>query len=251
MNKKTLFLNLIALIIFAITLSCEKNSEEHFDTVKGWSGLTDPDGNTYDTIKIGKQIWFVENLKTTKYNDGTEISYLPDDEEWQLSTKGAYCWYENKRNLENGALYNWYAIQNDKLCPDGWRVPSQDDWIQLKDYLANNKFNYDGSIGDAHMEYNKIGKSVASKISWEDSNNEGSPGYNQNDNNSSGFNAIPAGQRYDFTYNNINQFASFWSNTKHGGKHAFTASVFYSRTGLALNSASHLHFGHSVRLIKK
>ncbi|MCU4176449.1 FISUMP domain-containing protein [Carboxylicivirga sp. N1Y90] len=99
----------------------------------------DGDGNYYTTVKIDEQLWFGENLKTTKYNDGTDIPLVTDNSEWSgLSTPG-YCWYNNDElNYKDpyGALYNWHTVDTDKLCPDEWYVPTENDWDVLTNYLG-------------------------------------------------------------------------------------------------------------------
>jgi uncharacterized protein (TIGR02145 family) len=100
--------------------------------------VTDIDGNVYNTVTIGDQVWMAENLKTTKLNDGTSISNAIDNIAWaSLSTPG-YCWFINNRATYEiyGALYNWYAVYTDKLCPTGWHVPSNSEWTTLTDHLG-------------------------------------------------------------------------------------------------------------------
>jgi uncharacterized protein (TIGR02145 family) len=91
--------------------------------------IRDIDGNDYKTVKIGTMTWMSENLKTTKFNDGTVIPMITDDKIWQEFTP-AYCWYNNDE-MQNkdkyGALYNWYAVNTNKLCPVGWHVPSNEE----------------------------------------------------------------------------------------------------------------------------
>jgi len=103
--------------------------------------VTDIDGNVYRTVQIGNQVWMAENLKTTKYPDGTSISYPgADNTAWQNNTTGAYAWYNNDISWKDsyGALYNWHAVNSDKgLCPPGWHVPSDAEWTQLVDYVVS------------------------------------------------------------------------------------------------------------------
>jgi uncharacterized protein (TIGR02145 family) len=101
--------------------------------------LTDIDGNVYSTVTIGTQTWMAENLKTTKYNDDTAVPNVTDETEWANLTTGAYCWYDNNASAYKatyGALYNWYAINTGKLCPTGWHVPSDAEWLTLENYLG-------------------------------------------------------------------------------------------------------------------
>jgi len=100
------------------------------------SSVTDIEGNVYRTVKIGNQWWMAENLKTTKFNDGTTIPEVMENSEW-LSVSAdhlpAFSWYDN--NSENkdiyGGLYNWTAAGNDKLCPTGWHIPDSHEYLEL------------------------------------------------------------------------------------------------------------------------
>ncbi len=156
-------------------------SYEFRTEITGVTGtLEDIDGNVYNTIGIGHQMWMAENLKTTKYNDGTDIINITDNEEWantytlQIKTP-AYCWYEN--DYENygkiyGALYNHYAVETEKLCPAGWHVPSHEEWEILINYLGGEDAATDKIKA---TEYWTVPNSTAT--------------------NSSGFTALPGGGR--------------------------------------------------------
>ena len=122
--------------------SCEKGTNIEIEI--------DIDGNSYKTIRIGDQLWMVENIKTTKYNDGTSIPNVTDDSEWENMNSDAYCWYDNNASLYKstyGALYNWYAVDTKKLCPIGWHIPSHAEWNTLVDYLGGEiKGNWNYSL---------------------------------------------------------------------------------------------------------
>jgi len=100
--------------------------------------LSDMDNNTYNTTTIGSQVWMTENLKTTKFNDGTAIPLVRDVMAWSELGTPAYCWYENDSLLygSNGALYNWHTVNTGKLCPTGWHVPGNQEWDALVNYLG-------------------------------------------------------------------------------------------------------------------
>ena len=104
--------------LFIVTLFCIGLTGLQAQTVK------DIDGNVYKTVTIGKQVWMMENLKTTKYNDGKTIPLVTDNTAWTDLTASEYCWYNN--DIANkkvyGALYNWYTVNTNKLCPKGWHV---------------------------------------------------------------------------------------------------------------------------------
>jgi uncharacterized protein (TIGR02145 family) len=98
------------------------------------------DGKTYKTVTIGTQMWMAENLKATKYNDGTPIPLAKIDPEWPSNRASGYCWYDNdEAKYKNiyGALYNQFTVSSDKLCPIGWSVPGNEDWKILEEFLYN------------------------------------------------------------------------------------------------------------------
>lgn len=120
----------IGCIIIVALLPCVANAQ-----------VADIEGNTYKTVQIGSQLWMAENLKTTKYSNGTEIP-LVTGQEWYTMTSQGYCWYNNDyKNFGKiyGALYNWAAIETGNLCPTGWHVPTDNDWNTLCKYLGGEK----------------------------------------------------------------------------------------------------------------
>jgi uncharacterized protein (TIGR02145 family) len=151
----------------------------------GMTGLqaqvTDIDGNVYKTIKVGTQTWIKENLKTTKYSDGTAIPNVKDNAVWTQLYTGAYCWYNNDaatNKVVYGALYNWYAVSatsngGKNVCPTGWHVPSDAEWTALENYLIANDYNYDGTTNGDRSTNNKIAKSLAATIKWNSFNRIG------------------------------------------------------------------------------
>ena len=102
------------------------------------STVTDVEGKVYNTVNLGSQVWLMENLATTKYNDGTPIPMVPDQTQWNNLPTPGYCWFNNDRTTYsvNGALYNWHAVNTGKLCPTGWHVPADDEWTTLTTYLG-------------------------------------------------------------------------------------------------------------------
>ena len=109
-------------------------------------GVKDINGNNYKTVYIGTQEWMGENLKVSKYSDGTVIPNITDITKWGMLSKGAWVYYNNdaSKNTKYGKLYNWYAVSkttnsNKNLCPTGWHVPSDSEWTVLIDYLGGKK----------------------------------------------------------------------------------------------------------------
>ena len=102
--------------------------------------IMDADRNIYTSVKIGNQVWMKENLRTSKYSDGSPIFNITDNHDWtRYHWKiGAWCNYDNDSQNDSiyGKLYNWEAVKTDKLCPTGWHVPTDSEWFVLKVYLA-------------------------------------------------------------------------------------------------------------------
>jgi len=115
------------------------NVSAGFNPVITYGIVSDIDGNFYKTTQLGTQLWMAENLKTIKFNDGTPIPNVTDNANWESLLTPGYCWYNNDEATYKGtygALYNWYAVKTDKLCPAGWHVPSNDEWNKLITYLG-------------------------------------------------------------------------------------------------------------------
>ena len=116
------------LISSLLLVSCEKES----------CLPTDGDGNEYDTIVIGSQVWLAEDLKTTKYNNGVSIPLVTDNTQWSSMSSAAFCWYDNIANDKGnyGALYNQWAVNVTFLCPAGYHVPDDEEWNILINHLG-------------------------------------------------------------------------------------------------------------------
>jgi uncharacterized protein (TIGR02145 family) len=214
--------------------------------------ISDIDDNIYKTVTIGTQTWMAENLKVTRYNDGASIPNTTDILEWSESTTGAYCSYKNSTNSDTiaiyGLLYNWYAVNTGKLAPEGWHVPSNDDWIVLVDYLMANGYNYDGTTSG-----NKLAKAFGSAEGWVGTSVDGTIGNNKysEKQNKSGFTALPSRYRdsggefgfesYDYVY--------WWTSTKYFSTLAYGWNVYGYRTSV-LNSYFGMGSGFSVRCVK-
>ena len=114
--------------------------EVSFKTEESGIGtVTDIDGNIYHTVIIGSQVWMLENLRTTKYRNGDTITNITDKTAWGNISYGGYGWYNNDITNEEtyGALYNWGAVADTRnLAPEGWHVPSADEWNELIDFLG-------------------------------------------------------------------------------------------------------------------
>ena len=190
--------------------------------------VTDYDNNIYNVINIGTQVWMAENLKTTKFNDGTAIPNITDNTAWAALTTGAYCDYNNtpSNSTISGRLYNWYAVDNNtatkvasnggkNVCPTGWHVPSDEEWTTLTDFLTNNGYGYQGSGDD-------IGKSLASTSGWIPDPTAGNVGNDQTSNNRSSFTALPVGGRYTVgAFNLSGVYGNWWNSSEYSTTQAF------------------------------
>jgi uncharacterized protein (TIGR02145 family) len=202
------------------------------NTLDAGGKIIDYDGNSYNIVKIGTQIWMAENLKTTTYNDGTAIALITDNTAWQNLTTGAYCWYNNDETTYKdtyGALYNWHAVNVGNLCPTGWHVPSDEEWMTLTSYLggqivAGGKLK---EIGTTHWLTPNTGAT-----------------------NETGFTSLPGGYRSnDGTFDNIGNYGYWWSATEFNSNSAWFQFMFYDDS-YADSSDNLKALGISVRCVK-
>ncbi len=242
-----LFIYIFITIVGTIFTACDKTDDPGGETPSAGT-VKDADGNVYSTVKIGTQVWTVENLKTTKYNDGTSIPNVTDNDEWANLITGAYCNYDNlESNVKTyGRLYNWYAVETGKLATKGWHVPTHDEWTILENYLIANGYNYDDP-----NDKTKIAKSLCGRTNFELSDDEGTPGYQPENNNSTGFTALPGGYRFydDGEFDGIGEIGYWWSSTEDDEGGAFMRSLGYV-WGHMGRSDSERGYGFSVRLVK-
>lgn len=198
------------------------------------STVTDIDGNIYHTVTIGTQVWMVENLKTTRYNDGTVIPLVTDTTTWKNLTTPGYCWFNNDLTTYKntyGAMYNWFAVNTGKLAPTGWHIPTDAEWTTLTAYL--------GGVSVAGGKLKEAGTSH-----WSSPNTGAT--------NESGFTGLPGGWRNlsPTLYYSIGYDATWWSSTAGSSANsAWCRDMTYSDGNLT--SASYdVNYGFSVRCIK-
>jgi len=188
-------------------------------------------------VKIGNQIWMKENLRTTKYNNNTDIPLVTEDSTWDDLTSPGYSWYNNdKATYANpyGALYNWFVVEMGNLCPVGWHVPSDDEWTELTNYLASN--GHSGNEGTVLKTNN----------SW-DHNGNGTDDY--------GFAALPGGIRstdfdiFNYTFNNIGFGGHWWTSSEDESTDAWGRNMYWSYITVERGDYSR-RAGRSIRCIK-
>jgi uncharacterized protein (TIGR02145 family) len=239
---------------------------ENFDTsgvqiemCKEAAVVIDIDGNEYQAVTIGNQIWTIENVRTTTYTDGDEIPVVDDNEQWASATTGACSAVAHSADGDStelfGLFYNWHAVSTGKLAPQGWHVATDEEWDTLRSYLISNGYNWDGTTSDhpiyqTRPEFNKSGKSIASRLHWKESTIEGTIGNECRTNNRTGFNALPGGYRdTDGTYRLTGVYTVFWTSTIHDSLQALCRDISHERAGIYRGSAQ-MNFGAMVRLVK-
>jgi uncharacterized protein (TIGR02145 family) len=221
-----------SVIGFSLVLSSNKGNNDKNNPV------TDIDGNKYNTVTIGTQVWMVENLKVTKYRNGDPIPNITDNNSWHELTSDAYCNYDNDSVNASayGRLYNWYAVNDSrKIAPKGWHVPSDKEWAVLGAFLGGNK------IAGGKMK-------EQGTMHWISPNPVAG--------SSCGFKGLPGGIRtsYDdhhgiFAY--IGQIGAFWSSTNRSESEAWMR--FLTNYDNVLSSGelpTYKFFGYSVRCVK-
>jgi uncharacterized protein (TIGR02145 family) len=193
--------------------------------------VTDVEGNSYNVVVIGDQIWMKENLKVTKLNDGTSITTNLTNSEWSNTTAPAYCWPNNSSGYkdEYGGLYNWFTINTGKLCPDGWHIPNDNEWSTL--------IMYAGGTQTGGYKLKETGATH-----W------GS--YNTGATNETGFTALPAGDRHsDGYFFGPGGMGLWWSSNEFNNSNGMMVYV-YSDNPVINHAVNYKPSGISVRCIK-
>ena len=211
--------------------------------------VIDIDGNIYQTVNFGNQVWMKENLKTTTYSDSTPIPNVTDEAEWTTLTSGAYVWYENdEKSNKNiyGALYNWYTVETNKLCPIGWHVPTDEEWNTLEIYFGM-------SQNDAYKtSYRATGKGGKLKAAGTVQGGDGlwhTP--NEDATNESGFSALPGGFSYfndGFSYG-LGSYGFWWSSSDASSTDAWYRLLYYY-SGFVSRNTYNKKYGFSVRCVR-
>jgi uncharacterized protein (TIGR02145 family) len=195
------------------------------------SNPVDVDGNVYNTVTIGTQVWMKENLKVSKYRNGDLIPTNLTDAAWNSATTGACAIYNNDaaNNTTYGKLYNWFAVVDSRnLCPVGWHVPTNAEWTTLEIYLG----------GTAVAG----GKLKSTSTLWTSPNTGAT--------NESGFSGLPGGGRYDDgTYLSIGNYGTWWSSTENSATNAWYRGLNYFN-GFSYPYDLNKRSGFSVRCLR-
>jgi uncharacterized protein (TIGR02145 family) len=214
------------------------SEEISFTTHEG--EISDINGNIYQIKTIGNQVWTIENLKASSFNDGTIIPTVQENLGWSSTTTSAFCTYDNDIYAK---LYNYYAVADSrKLCPAGWHVPSDDEWKILEIYLGMTQTQADNNGLRGTDEGGKLKQPGCPDNGWSCQNIGAT--------NSSGFSAIGGGYRYDTgIFSGQGTSASFWSNSEYGVSTAWSRSLSNNNTQVGRMNINK-GFGFSIRCIK-
>ena len=207
----------------------------------------DIDGNGYDTVVIGTQVWLKQNLRTTHYRNGDSLENETNGSKWTNKTVGIYCYYNNLTSGADtfGCLYNHYAVQDSRnICPEGWHIPSIAEWDSLVSFLENNNYGFNGGGED-------IAKSLATSYGWVSENTtSGTVGHYQELNNLSGFSAPPSGQRVGFgVFGEKGKRSVYWSSNLYYTYAAYYVSLNYNYSYVSKNTTQFFS-GFCIRCIK-
>jgi len=251
-NRYLIFQFIFIEMVLIMISGCKKDNTADDSKDKKtitYGSMSDLDGNTYKTLTLGTQTWMAEDLRTTKFNDGTAIPNVTSANLWDSLTTAAFCTYNNTLNTDTintcGRLYNWYAVNSGKLCPSGWHIPDDQEWKTLENYLIANKFSYDSLTTD-----NMIGKSMASTTGWLTSLNYASIGNDESVNNRSGLTCVPAGARLGgANFGDFGVVNYLWSSSEANALWANCRYLAYDNNSLG-TFTSYKFFGFSVRCVK-
>ena len=210
--------------MFVVAVACHHEPEKPEPTPNPQDGdiiknaATDYDGNVYDAVRIGQQIWLTENMRTTHTPDGKflPVSDMQDGKVPSRSYPGG-----DSSNVEiYGYLYNWPGIMNGELasesnpsgvqgiCPQGWHIPSDAEFTQLTDYVSSQSQFW-------CSDSSTIAKALCATREWGRNDVHCAAGYRISTNNATGFGALPGGSRFFNTYHPIGMLSYFWTTTEY------------------------------------
>ena len=229
-------------VILTVTNSSGTNTETKTDYITVSVGVTDIDGNVYNALTIGTQVWMTENLKVTKYPNGNAIPLVTDNTTWgnlgNANTDDAYCYYDNLNiNRDTyGALYTYAAAKD--ACPTGWHLPTDDEWKTLEKHHGMSQIDVD-YIGFRGVG---IGTKLKAENGWNDSGN-GTDDY--------GFDGLPGGRRKAGVFSMVGDHSTWWSSTedKDISSAAYYRGLHYSHNNVA-RGFYYKSSGYSVRCVR-
>ena len=226
-------------IVASAITSHSCSSENVHNPSVGYGTMTDQENNTYLTTRIGAQTWMAENLKASTYRNGDPIPNVTDRSQWQSLESGAYCYYNNESSNDcpYGKLYNWYVVNDTRnICPNGWHVPTESDWVILENYLGG--LLSGGKLRSTGTQY------------WLSSNSGAT--------NESGYSGLPGGYRVNagspsnpsLDFFNLGYNGIWWSSTAVGLYNAKSRGVANNNSDVLFDGGGFKNTGYSIRCIK-
>ena len=231
--KKILFFLVLSSLL---CISCHNRSGETAEVIK--NAVTDVDGNRYDAVKIGNQVWMASNLKTTHYPNGDTI-HLPSPELSELHDDVRVPPAGNMDNVEvYGYLYSYSAAT--RACPEGWHPPDGKEWYDMEQAIINNEKYLEKST--------TVAKALASEEHWNQVSDFGGAGFQPSTNNSTGFSALPAS--YIGSVNPIGDLAAFWTTEITASGRVISRFISAHESSLKVGSQIPSEDALSVRCVK-
>jgi uncharacterized protein (TIGR02145 family) len=238
-RNKNLFVFALFAVVVVFFTNCKK--KETKQEIQETGTVTDVQGNTYNTVKIGNQWWMAENLKVRRYNDSTAIEqiFLDNLQNWGDKKTGVYCAVD----VRHGQHYNWYALSSNKLAPKGWHIPSDEEWKTLEKELGMEPEEADKSAWRGKSECEKL--IVLASAGWPSGPLAAVYGTNE-----SGFAALPGGC---LTYNGIrgdlSRSAYFWTASQNDSSTAWYRNLTVEQNKI-FRHFTYKNYGFSVRCVK-
>ena len=220
-----------------MVVESEKNrwysSSESFTTDAAPTYMYDIENNKYPTVFINGQEWMAEGLRTSKYNDGTSILLIENLHNWPQESTGVYANYNNTpaRSVRAGAFYNFQAVNSGKLCPQGWRVPTAQDFNNLSDHLGGN------AVAGGLLKR-------ANTSMWNPPNRDAT--------NETGFSAVGGGIVYHEIIGNFGSrgvISVLWSSTEHDADRAYYRLLHFNDGHFVSKRGKKTH-GMCVRCVR-
>jgi uncharacterized protein (TIGR02145 family) len=226
-NKIWIYSLILMVLVLMLTYSCKKDEDAN-------NKITDADGNVYNSVTIGTQVWMVENLKTTRYRNGDLIGTTTPatlDISAEATPKYQWAYDGNESNVATyGRLYTWYAVTDIRgVCPTGWHLPIDAEWNTLTT-----------SQGGESVAGGKLKETGTTH--WSAPNTLAT--------NEAGFSALPGGHRlFDGSFYLVGYSGYWWNSTEYSTSSALYRYMYYSVSNV-YSENTYKNYGLSVRCLK-
>ena len=206
--KKSLLYSAILMLLGLSFTKCTPEENEDLPVHNSQiihNAVTDVDGNQYDAVLLGEQVWMKSNLRTTHFRNGSPILNGGTDT-FSLELP---CYFQSTAtpSISNGLHYNWAAVNDPRaLCPEGWHVSTDEEWAEMEKYVSSQQQYVYG------YESVNIAKALASQEGWKKYPEVGIPGHRPEANNATEFTAVPVSGYYNSYHDGYyGVFAAFWA----------------------------------------